>query len=159
MQHKQRNYSLIYLTLLKIEKNKQKCYLNLRNMIKSFNLTTLDVATCMPLIIAMQLLMIENMCLVQSFPCRHNIVKSNNGCDNFRKKQDIIHLYVMSNNDYSSINNNNDTVSSSFPSLKKLENKDSIIIDNNTHDDGSNNNINNEGRSMNDHKNIISCVK
>ena len=47
MQHKERDYSLIYLTFLKNEKNKQKHYLNLRNMIKAFNLTMLDAATYM----------------------------------------------------------------------------------------------------------------
>ena len=62
------------------------------------------------------------MCLVQSFPHRHNIIKSNNGCDDFRNKEDIINLYVMDNNDESSNNNNNDAASSSFLSLKNIRN-------------------------------------
>ena len=70
-------------------------------------------------IMSIQLTMIESMCLVQSFPHRHNNIKSNNGYDNFRKKQDVINLYVMNKNDESSNNNNNDAVSSSCPSFKK----------------------------------------
>ena len=48
MQHKERDYSLIYLTFLKNEKNKQKHYLNLSNMIKAINLTILDAVARMP---------------------------------------------------------------------------------------------------------------
>ena len=59
------------------------------------------------------------MCLTQSFPYGHNIVKSNNGRDNFRKKQDEINLYAMNNDVESSNTNNKDATSSSFPSLKK----------------------------------------
>ena len=55
-------------------------------MVKAFNITTLDVVTCVPLIIPAKLIIIEKICLVQSFPHRYDNAKINNGCDNFRKK-------------------------------------------------------------------------
>ena len=62
--------------------------------------------------------MIENTCLVQSFPHRNDNVKRNNRHENFRKNQDTINLCVMSNDDESSNNNNNDAVMRTL--LKKI---------------------------------------
>ena len=53
----------------------------------------------MSFIISTQLKMIESTCLVQSFTHRHDNTKINNGCDNFKKKQDAINICLMRNND------------------------------------------------------------
>ena len=62
--------------------------------------------------------MIEIMYLAQSFPCGHNSIKSNNGHDDFRKKQGTTNLFVASDDNEFSKNDNSDAVPSSFPSLK-----------------------------------------
>ena len=49
--------------------------------------TTLTMAT--------QLSMIENTCLVKSFPHEHDNTIINNRCDDFRKKQDILNPHTV----------------------------------------------------------------
>ena len=111
-------------------------------MIKAFNITMSCAVTHMSFITSMQLIIIENMCLAQCFPHMHNNIKTNNGCNNFRKKQDAVNLCVMNNNDESSNNDDDDASSSLFPSLKTLETEHGIIIDNKIHDDGANDDAN-----------------
>ena len=77
-------------------------------MNKQLNVATLDIVACVPIIISTQFIMIENTYLVQFFQHTHN----NDRNDNFRKKQDILNVYVMNDNDNSSNNNNSDTSSS-----------------------------------------------
>ena len=91
------------------------------------------------------------MYLARSFSFGHKNVKSNNEHDNFRKKHCTMNLCVISENDECSNNDSDNAEISSFPSIKRLETEDIIIVGDDDHDDGSNDNTSDDGISFNEH--------